>query len=105
MVVDLNVISTWVATANECELWSGGAATFPIAMDVGIIVGKHPKQETTPMSKRPLMTLIACASMAVFLAACSPEVGSKEWCAEMKEKPKGDWTASEAADFAKNCLI
>jgi len=40
-----------------------------------------------------------------FLAACSPEVGSKEWCGEMKEKDKGNWTASEATDFAKHCLM
>lgn len=45
------------------------------------------------------------AGLAVLLAACSPEVGSKEWCDDMKEKPKGDWTANEAADFAKNCIL
>lgn len=39
------------------------------------------------------------------LAACSPEVGSKEWCEELKEKPKGDWTANEAAEFAKSCIF
>jgi hypothetical protein len=39
------------------------------------------------------------------LSACSPEVGSKEWCADMKEKPKGDWSANEAADFAKHCVL
>lgn len=39
------------------------------------------------------------------LAACSPEVGSKEWCAKMDEKPKGEWTANEAGDYAKNCLF
>jgi hypothetical protein len=22
----------------------------------------------------------------------------------MEEKPKGDWTANEAADYAKNCV-
>jgi hypothetical protein len=38
-------------------------------------------------------------------AACSPEVGSKEWCEAMKKKPKGDWTANEATDFAKNCIL
>jgi hypothetical protein len=42
---------------------------------------------------------------ALGLAACEPEVGSKEWCETMKEKPKGDWTANEAADFAKNCVL
>ncbi|HBS38912.1 MAG TPA: DUF3012 domain-containing protein [Rhodobacteraceae bacterium] len=45
--------------------------------------------------------LVAVAS----LSACSPEVGSKEWCADLKEKPKGDWSANEAADFAKHCIL
>ena len=38
------------------------------------------------------------------LVACTP-VGSKAWCESMQEKPKGDWTASEAGDFAKYCLL
>jgi len=42
---------------------------------------------------------------ATGLSACSPEVGSKEWCADMKEKPKGDWSSKEAAEFAKSCLL
>ncbi len=44
-------------------------------------------------------------AVAVHLAACSPEVGSDEWCSDMREKAKGDWTASEAADFAKHCVL
>ena len=36
---------------------------------------------------------------------CSPEVGTDKWCGKMKEKPKGDWTANEAADFAKHCIL
>jgi len=43
--------------------------------------------------------------LAAFIAACSPEVGSKEWCDDMKNKPKGDWTATEATDFAKHCIL
>lgn len=39
------------------------------------------------------------------LAACSPEVGSEAWCEDMKEKPKGDWSANEAADFARHCIL
>ena len=39
------------------------------------------------------------------MAACAPEVGSEKWCAMMKEKPSGDWTANEAKDFAKNCVF
>ena len=41
----------------------------------------------------------------LFLAACAPEVGSEAWCSAMEEKPKGDWTANEAMDYAKHCVI
>ena len=44
-------------------------------------------------------------AVAVLLAACSPEVGSDEWCNDMKEKSKADWTANEASDFAKSCVL
>ena len=44
-------------------------------------------------------------SALVFLNGCSPEVGSDAWCEDMKEKPKGDWTSNEAADYAKHCLF
>ena len=43
--------------------------------------------------------------LAMALSACSPEIGSDEWCADMKEKPKGEWTTNEAADYAKNCVF
>ena len=39
------------------------------------------------------------------LGACSPEVGSKEWCAAMEEKPKGDWSVNEGTEFAKSCIL
>ena len=39
------------------------------------------------------------------LAACSAEVGSEKWCANLDEKPKGEWTANEAADYAKHCIF
>lgn len=42
---------------------------------------------------------------ALLLSACAPEVGSEDWCAALKEKPKGEWTANEAKDFAKHCLF
>lgn len=55
------------------------------------------------MKKIALFALLPLS--AVMLTACEPEVGSKEWCQAMKEKPKGDWSANEAADFAKNCVL
>jgi Tfp pilus assembly protein PilP len=41
----------------------------------------------------------------LLLSGCSAEIGSEQWCAEMKEKPKGEWTANEATDYAKHCLL
>jgi hypothetical protein len=45
--------------------------------------------------------IAACAT----LASCAPTVGSPRWCEVMKEKPRGDWTANEALDFARHCVI
>ncbi|MBF4427871.1 DUF3012 domain-containing protein, partial [Vibrio anguillarum] len=33
------------------------------------------------------------------------QIGSDAWCEDMKDKPKGDWTANEAGDFAKHCIF
>ena len=49
--------------------------------------------------------LLFVTTLIVVLIGCSPEVGSDEWCQDMKEKPKGDWTASETADYAKHCVF
>lgn len=46
--------------------------------------------------------VLACV---LLLSACEPEVGSKAWCKKMEDKPKGDWTANEAADYAKSCVL
>lgn len=54
---------------------------------------------------KKITTLGFIAALGLGVAACSPEVGSPEWCDAMKEKPKGDWTANEAAEFAKNCVM
>jgi hypothetical protein len=48
--------------------------------------------------------LLVVGSM-IFLAACSPEVGSEAWCDMMRAKAKGDWTANEAVDFARHCVV
>ena len=39
------------------------------------------------------------------LSACAPEVGSERWCANMKAKAKADWTANEAVDYTKHCIL
>lgn len=48
------------------------------------------------------MMVVAAAS---WLASCAPEVGSPKWCEAMKEKAGGDWTANEAVEFARNCVL
>lgn len=52
---------------------------------------------------KKVLALVALAGL--LLAGCAPEVGSKKWCKAMEAKPKGDWTANEAKDFAKHCLF
>ena len=39
------------------------------------------------------------------VTGCSPEVGSDAWCKKIAAKPKGEWTANEAGDYAKHCLL
>ncbi len=58
------------------------------------------------MLKNKLLVRLVLITVLVLPAfACAPEIGSEKWCAMMKEKPKGDWTANEATDFAKHCLF
>lgn len=49
--------------------------------------------------------LILLPMTLALLAACKPAVGSKAWCEDMEAKPKGEWTANEAADYLQHCLI
>lgn len=49
--------------------------------------------------------LLAAALLVCATTACAPKVGTPEWCAKLQEKPKGDWTANEAADFLKHCVL
>ncbi|GAB2198461.1 DUF3012 domain-containing protein [Sessilibacter sp. MAH4] len=51
------------------------------------------------------LMVIAVALIGFTLAGCAPEVGSKKWCEQLKEKPSGDWTVNEAKDFAQYCLF
>jgi len=51
------------------------------------------------------LTHIAILLLVSSLVACTPEVGSEEWCEDMAEKSKADWTANEAKEFAKSCVL
>jgi len=54
---------------------------------------------------RVLMRAMLLVTMATRLAACAPEVGSERWCEMMRDKPRGDWTANEALEFARSCVL
>ncbi|MEJ2760360.1 MAG: DUF3012 domain-containing protein [Gammaproteobacteria bacterium] len=54
---------------------------------------------------RIIFLLIVATVLSLSLSACSPEVGSKEWCKKMEAKPKGEWTGNEATAYAKNCIF
>jgi hypothetical protein len=60
-----------------------------------------PITDGVTMVRAPALLAAACLA----LAACAPKVGSPEWCQKMKEKPKADWTANEAGDFLKHCVV
>lgn len=43
--------------------------------------------------------------LSTLLCACAPEIGSDQWCANLKEKPQGQWTMDETGNYAKHCLF
>jgi len=53
---------------------------------------------------RNLLVVLVTAAFTV-LPGCAPEVGSEAWCKKLDEKPKGDWTANELADYTKHCIF
>ena len=52
-----------------------------------------------------IQIVLTGVALALSLPGCAPEVGSERWCANLKEKPKGDWTANEATAYARHCLF
>jgi len=59
------------------------------------------------MISRKLFNLAFALSLvtSIGLTACAPEVGSKKWCEDLKQKPRSDWTAYDAKEFAKSCVL
>lgn len=52
-----------------------------------------------------MKTILVSIFVVFSLVGCSVEIGSEKWCSNMSEKAKGDWSASEVADFAKHCVF
>jgi hypothetical protein len=59
-----------------------------------------------PFTRREFMKLkvFAVCLLALALTACD-QVGSEKWCADMKEKPKSEWTMDQAGDYTKYCVL
>ena len=51
------------------------------------------------------MTPVLLALAVLAIVGCDPEPGSKAWCEQLGEKPKGDWSVNEATEYAKSCLL
>jgi hypothetical protein len=52
-----------------------------------------------------MKTAILATFLICLISACSPKVGSDDWCNSLEEKHKADWTAREAKDYAKHCVF
>ncbi len=57
------------------------------------------------MMNRTLQLVLTVPLLVGLLSGCSPEIGSPEWCAQLKETPKGEWTTNQASGYAKHCLF
>lgn len=57
------------------------------------------------MSLTKTIFLIILSLLLAMSFGCSPEVGSEEWCDDLKKKPKRDWSANDAADYTKHCIF
>ena len=64
----------------------------------------QPLKHATIMTRK-LSCLTFATLLITLLAGCNPEVGSKEWCTDLKEKPKADWSLNEATDYTRHCLL
>ena len=52
-----------------------------------------------------IRNILTIGLVILFIAGCTPPVGSEAWCKHMKNKDAGDWSANEAADYAKHCMF
>jgi len=55
--------------------------------------------------KRNSIIVLGGLFLAMSLTACEPEVGSEEWCKEIEERGVENITASEATDYARECIL
>lgn len=73
--------------------------------DIGVAQVAHVPSGISGVKRMQKLRVASVLLAISTLAACSPAVGSKAWCENIAEKPKGDWTANEAADYLQHCLV
>ncbi len=84
------------------EVETGTADMFANSID--LCEGSISKIGECRMKMPSLKTIfVLMAISAVVACSPSPEAGSKEWCEDMKEKDKGQWTAQESTAFTAFC--
>ncbi len=54
---------------------------------------------------RMILRVVIILGFLGLCTGCSPKVGSEAWCKVMNKKPKGEWTADEASQYAKHCIF
>lgn len=54
---------------------------------------------------RIVIPAVLSVCLATVLSACSPTIGTEAWCKALKEKPAGDWSANDTANFGRHCLL
>jgi hypothetical protein len=64
------------------------------------ILGRIEKKEEAIMQR-----LIIMLAVVLLISACADEPGSEKWCAAKQQESKSDWSMSDAATYAKNCLV
>ncbi|PJA32451.1 MAG: DUF3012 domain-containing protein [Zetaproteobacteria bacterium CG_4_9_14_3_um_filter_53_7] len=53
---------------------------------------------------KKMFALMFAALIVLSFSGCS-EPGSKAWCENMKDKPKGEWSANDAKTFTQHCVL
>ena len=51
-----------------------------------------------------ILRALILTAVTVSLPGCA-KVGSDRWCADLKDKPKSDWTVEEAGQYTQYCVL
>ena len=53
-----------------------------------------PRYDYHGLSEKHVKKILLLWVLSIQLVACSAEVGSTEWCEDLEQKPKGEWTVN-----------